>query len=122
MPRDPASVDEELVALYRGAEALVFPSYYEGFGLPVIEAMACGTPVVAARATSLPEVVGDVGVLVDPGDPADIARGIEEARERRDELSRRGPERAATFTWARCAEQTVAVYDEVLSSARTTRQ
>ena len=72
----PYAPDEELLALYRGARALVLPSLHEGFGLTALEAMACGTPVVAAGVSSIPEVVGDAAVLVDPLDPASIAAGL----------------------------------------------
>ena len=89
----------ELVELYRRAACLVFPSLYEGFGLPPIEAMACGCPVAAAAAGSLPEVCGDAAVLFDPLDPEAIAAGIDEALRRSAELSARGLLRAATFTW-----------------------
>ena len=80
--------DDELAALYRGARCLVFPSLYEGFGLPVLEAMACGTPVVTTRGGATEEVAGGAAVLVDPLDPDAIAAGIAEAKRRRDELRR----------------------------------
>jgi len=96
--------DEELAALMRGARCLVYPSLYEGFGLPVLEAMACGTPVVTSRGGATEEVAGGAAVLVDPYDPAAIAAGIEEATTRRDELVVAGLERAATFTWRRSAD------------------
>jgi glycosyltransferase involved in cell wall biosynthesis len=96
--------DEELPALYAGAEAFVLPSHYEGFGLTVLEAMAVGTPVVASNVTALPELVGDAGLLVDPGDPVAIADAVERARGD-EELARRGVERAESFTWASSAEQ-----------------
>jgi glycosyltransferase involved in cell wall biosynthesis len=89
----------ELVELYRRAACLVFPSLYEGFGLPPIEAMACGCPVAAAAAGSLPEVCGDAAVLFDPHDPEAIAAGVDEALGRSAELSERGLRRAAAFTW-----------------------
>ena len=89
----------ELVELYRRAACLVFPSLYEGFGLPPIEAMACGCPVAASATGSLPEVCGDAAVLFDPLDPAAIATGVDEALGRSAELSERGLRRAATFTW-----------------------
>jgi glycosyltransferase involved in cell wall biosynthesis len=94
--------DDELLALYRGARMLVLASLYEGFGLPALEAMACGTPVVASKAASLPEVVGDAAVLVDPEDVESIADGM--ARLAADdalakELRRRGPARARLFSW-----------------------
>jgi glycosyltransferase involved in cell wall biosynthesis len=101
---------DERISLYRRAAALVFPSLYEGFGLPPIEAMACGCPVAASRAGSLPEVVGDAAVLFDPHDPAAIAEGILEALARTDELAARGPERAAVFTWDATARAHDAVY------------
>jgi len=105
--------DEELAGLYRGALCVAYPSVYEGFGLPVLEAMACGAPVVTSRAGSTAEVAGDAAVLVDPLDPAEIAAGIEEAVARRDELAARGLARAAGFSWRATAEATLAVYREV---------
>jgi glycosyltransferase involved in cell wall biosynthesis len=104
--------DEELAALYRGARCLVYPSLYEGFGIPVLEAMACGTPVVTSTGGATEEVAGGAAVLVDPHDPTAIAAGIEEAVARRDELRARGLERAARFTWGRVAAETRAVYQE----------
>lgn len=104
---------DELAALYRGAACLVFPSRYEGFGLPALEAMASGTPVVAARAAALPEVVGDAGVLVEPGDPEALAAGVAEALARRDDLAAAGLARARTFCWSHTAARTAAVYREV---------
>jgi len=99
----------ELVKLYRRASCLVFPSLYEGFGLPPVEAMACGCPVAAAAAGSLPEVCGDAAVLFDPLDPEAIAAGIDEALNRSAELSERGLRRAATFTW----DKTARAHDQV---------
>jgi glycosyltransferase involved in cell wall biosynthesis len=93
----------ELVDLYSRAAALVFPSRYEGFGLPPLEAMASGCPVAAADAGSLPEVVGDAGVLFDPLDAEDVARAVEEAIDTADELRPRGLQRADRFTWSACA-------------------
>lgn len=103
----------ELVALYRQAAALVFPSRYEGFGLPVLEAMSSGCPVAAARAGSLPEVVADAGVLFDPKDPADVARGVLAAIERSTDLRHLGVKRAREFTWEACAAVHVRVYREL---------
>jgi glycosyltransferase involved in cell wall biosynthesis len=94
--------DAELPALYAGAEAFVLPSHYEGFGLTVLEAMACGTPVVTSNVTALPELVADAGLLVDPGDPAAIAAAVERAMGDA-ELARRGVERARAFTWTASA-------------------
>jgi alpha-1,3-rhamnosyl/mannosyltransferase len=105
--------DEELAALYRGARCVVYPSLYEGFGLPVLEAMACGTPVVTSRGGATEEVAGDAAVLVDPVDTAAIAAGIEDAFGRRDELRAKGLERAQAFSWDRVARDTWAVYEGV---------
>jgi alpha-1,3-rhamnosyl/mannosyltransferase len=103
--------DLELAALYRGARCLVYPSLYEGFGIPVLEGMACGTPVVTSAGGATEEVAGGAAVLVDPHDVAAIAAGIEEAETRRDELRGRGLERAAGFTWERVAAETRRVYE-----------
>jgi glycosyltransferase involved in cell wall biosynthesis len=108
--------DARLETLYREAAALVYPSMYEGFGLPALEALSRGTPVVASRAASVPEVVGDAGVLVDPSDPAAwrdaIARVFADDDHRR-ALQAAGPARAAAFTWARTARATLDVYRQV---------
>jgi glycosyltransferase involved in cell wall biosynthesis len=102
--------DERLPALYRGALCAAYPSLYEGFGLPVLEAMACGTPVVTSAGGGTEEIAGGAAVLVDPRDSRAIAAGIEEAISRRAELSRRGPERARRYSWDAAAEGTAAVY------------
>jgi alpha-1,3-rhamnosyl/mannosyltransferase len=112
--------DDEPVALYRGADCFIFPSRYEGFGFPPLEAMACGAPVVCSDATSLPEVVGDAGLLVDAGDTDATAAAVGSVlgdRDRAAELGRRGRARAAAFTWAACAEATVAAYTATLRDA-----
>ena len=103
-----------LASLYRGAEALVFPSRYEGFGLPVLEAMASGTPVVASSVGAIPEVAGDAAVLVDPGDPVALAGGIERALADRERLSRAGLERARLYSWTETARRTLGLYRELL--------
>jgi glycosyltransferase involved in cell wall biosynthesis len=104
--------DERLAELYRGARCLLYPSLYEGFGLPILEAMACGTPVVTSRGGATEEVAGGAAILVDPRDPASIAAGIAEADARRDELRRLGLARAQEFGWERVARETAAVYRE----------
>jgi glycosyltransferase involved in cell wall biosynthesis len=107
--------DEELAALYRGARCLVYPSLYEGFGIPAAEALAAGTPVVTSAGTAVAEVVDGAGVLVDPLDVASIAAGGEEADRRRDELVRAGFERARRYTWAAAVEAAVAAYRRALA-------
>jgi glycosyltransferase involved in cell wall biosynthesis len=102
-----------LVQLYGTAAALVFPSRYEGFGLPAVEAMSSGCPVAAARSGSLPEVVGDAGVLFDPDDAAAVAVGVEEALDRAAELRQLGQVRARSFTWQACADVHERLYREL---------
>jgi glycosyltransferase involved in cell wall biosynthesis len=103
---------DELARLYRGAACLVFPSRYEGFGLPLVEAMASGTPVVAAPDAALREVAGDAAVFAEPGALAD---GVRRALAERERLVAAGLERARRFTWEETARRTVAVYREVLA-------
>jgi glycosyltransferase involved in cell wall biosynthesis len=105
--------DVELAALYRGARCVVYASLYEGFGLPVLEAMASGTPVVTSRGTVLEEVAGGAAVLVDPRSAESIAAGIAEAAARRDELVPLGLERAREFTWTRAADSVEALWREL---------
>jgi glycosyltransferase involved in cell wall biosynthesis len=111
--------DEELPALYAEATAFAYPSLEEGYGLPVLEAMAAGTPVLTSDRSSLPEVAGDAAVLVDPSDVDAIAAGLGRLlgdEGLRDELARRGRERAAEFTWARTARVTVDYLRSVTST------
>jgi glycosyltransferase involved in cell wall biosynthesis len=110
--------DEELPRWYAHAECLAFASRAEGFGLPAVEAMACGCPVVASTEGSLPEVVGDAGLLVPAGDPAALARALAEVLT--DPVARlglvvAGRDRARGFSWERTARETLAVYDAVLA-------
>ncbi|MDD5369267.1 MAG: glycosyltransferase family 1 protein, partial [Anaerolineaceae bacterium] len=108
--------ESRLVGLYAGASAFVLPSLDEGFGLPLLEAMACGTPVVAAAAGAIPEVVGDAALLVDPFDPFDIARGLDTILSEPDlchELVEKGFSRAAQYSWERSAEVVQQVLAEV---------
>lgn len=110
--------DDEKRALYQSTDLFVFPSLYEGFGLPPLEAMAAGAPVVASNRSSIPEVVGDAGLLIDPIDVEAMANAITRALDDpglREELRRRGLERASEFAWERTARQTLAVYQSVLS-------
>lgn len=100
----------KLAALYTGAEALVYPTLYEGFGIPVVEAMATGCPVVTSNVSSLPEVAGDAAVLVDPTDTNSIAEGISEAMRQKKTLSAKGIKQAAKFGWEKAAKETLAVY------------
>jgi glycosyltransferase involved in cell wall biosynthesis len=104
--------DAELARQYRGAQCVVYPSLYEGFGIPVLEAMACGVPVVTSAGGATEEVAGGAAVLVDPLDVDAITAGIDEAIARRDELRLRGLARAREFSWAESAGRTLDVYRE----------
>ena len=105
--------DQQLASLYAHASCLALPSLHEGFGLPAIEAVACGAPVVAGRSGALPEITGGAAVLVDPLSPTSIADGMAEAIEARESLVARGRAHAATFSWERTAAETVTVYREL---------
>lgn len=121
--RDPESIvftgfvpDSDLVRLYNAATVLVFPSLEEGFGLPAIEAMACGTPVIASRTGSLPEVLGEAGRYFDPLDASDIARVISAIltdRDERNSIGKIGLERSKQFTWKRAAADTLKIFEEM---------
>ncbi|MCL5961550.1 MAG: glycosyltransferase family 4 protein [Chloroflexi bacterium] len=111
--------DEHLPALVSGASLLVEPSLHEGFGIPIIEAMACGTPVVAANISALPEIAGEAALLVDPMNVRSIARGIGEALSagRQAELREKGLRRVKDFSWVKCARETLAVLEEAHRAA-----
>ena len=111
----------DLPLLHSASELFVFPSLSEGFGLPPLEAMACGSPVVTSNATSLPEVVGDAGIMVNPEDEGALAKAMRDVltnSELRHSLIRRGLQRVQLFSNRRMAEGTLAVYEEVLSGLR----
>ena len=110
--------DDELAAAYSGARAFAFPSIWEGFGLPVLEAMAYGAPVVTSSGTCMAEVTGDVGLLADPASPREIADRLAEAvGPAHDELALAGRERARTFTWSACAAAHTEVYHALIGGA-----
>ncbi len=112
--------DDTLPALYSGATAMVFPSLQEGFGLPVLEAMACGAPVIASNTTSLPEVGGDAAVYVDPRDVGKLVttlKAFDDGAVDVASMRAKGLAQAARFTWERCARETLAVYERVLQPA-----
>lgn len=113
--------DADLPALYSAAAVFVYPSLYEGFGLPPLEAMACGTPVISSNSASLPEVVGDAALLVEPTDTAALAQALRDVLVQpalRADLRQRGLARAAQFSWERCAAETLAVYARVAAQRR----
>lgn len=117
------ATDDELVHLYRTAVALVYPSRYEGFGLPLLEAMACGTPVIASRAASIPEVTGDAALLRDPDDVDGWAEAIASAGDEaaRARMRDAGIARASAFSWAHTADLTVAAYHRAISGRSNRR-
>jgi glycosyltransferase involved in cell wall biosynthesis len=109
--------DADLPALYGRADFFVYPSTYEGFGMPILEAMACGTPVITSNCSSMPEVAGDAAVLVDPLDTTDLATRMLEladSQELRESLRQRGLARAACFSWEKTARETLSVYERLL--------
>lgn len=112
--------DDRLVELYQQATLFVFPSRYEGFGLPVLEAMACGCPVISSNASSLPEVTGEAAILIDPLDATELARAMVQVLSDptvRRHLRERGLRQAARFSWERAARDTIAVYEQVMALA-----
>jgi len=112
-------LDEDLSAIYSGATAFIFPSLYEGFGLPPLEAMQCGTPVITSNKTSLPEVVGDAGIMVDPKDEDALCQAMFNLLNNNtlsEELRRKGLEQAKKFSWGKCAADTAEVYKKIVES------
>jgi glycosyltransferase involved in cell wall biosynthesis len=112
-----ADSDASLAALYIGATAFVYPSLYEGFGIPVLEAMTLGCPVLCSDSSSLPEVAGDAAEYFDPARTDSLRAALESvvgSATRRAELASRGRARAALFSWERCARETLAVYRSVV--------
>jgi glycosyltransferase involved in cell wall biosynthesis len=108
--------DDDLPDLYRGAQIFVYPSLYEGFGLPVLEAMASGVPVITSNRSSLPEVAGNAALLIDPTRPDDLAAAMSAVVSNRalhEELQRKGVARAKDFTWEAVARRTLAVYRSI---------
>jgi len=108
--------DAELPSIYRNAEIFMFPSLHEGFGIPVLEAMACGTPVITSNITGMPEVAGDAALLVDPYSIDEMKVGMERALTDvglRENLTKKGLQRAQLFSWASTAERTLKIYEEV---------
>ena len=114
--------DEEIPKFYNLAELFLFPSIYEGFGIPILEAMACGCPVITSMTGCAPEVAGGAGVLVDPYDPDDIAYSIKRIVEDptyRQTLVERGLEHVKSFGWDRCAAQTLEVFESCMYSEKS---
>jgi len=110
--------EEHLMAVYRQAELFMLVSFCEGFGIPILEAMACGTPVITSKISSMPEVAGDAALLTDPHDPEDMAckmAAIMKSGKLRDDLVKKGFERVREFSWKKTAKETLRLYDEVLS-------
>ena len=108
---------EELPLLYNSASVLLYPSFYEGFGLPVLEAMACGTPVITSNVSSLPEVGGDGALYVDPDNTEEIKeklKNVMEDKELQRELREKGLSRAKQFSWEKCARETYEIYKQIL--------
>lgn len=105
--------DEDLPGLYSGALAFVYPSFYEGFGLPVIEALSCGCPVVISNVSSLPEIGGEAAIYVDPLSAAGITSGIKTALEQTQKLRHLGLEQAKKFSWEKTARETLKIYEKV---------
>jgi alpha-1,3-rhamnosyl/mannosyltransferase len=119
-------VDEEALAcLYSGAAAFVYPSWYEGFGLPVLEAMACGCPVICSNTSSLPEVAGDAAILIDPRDVEGLANALDTVLDDsalQQSLAQLGLKKAAEFSWENTALRTLEVFANVVESRAVRRK
>jgi glycosyltransferase involved in cell wall biosynthesis len=117
--------DDDLLRLYNACDCFVFPSLYEGFGIPILEAMACGRAVACSNTSSMPEVADGAGILFDPGSKSEIARALADIlldAELRARLERRGLQRAPQFTWTRTAERTLEIYQDVAEARRKSPQ
>jgi glycosyltransferase involved in cell wall biosynthesis len=111
--------NEDLSIVYSNAECFFFMSLYEGFGLPALEAMQCGTPVVTSNATSLPEVIGDAGIMIDPKDEDTLCEAmntLHNSEELRNNYSKKGLERSKQFSWERCANEYVEIFKKIATS------
>ena len=107
---------ENLPSLYSKAKLFIYPSLYEGFGLPVLEAMACGCPVITSNVSALNEIAGDAALFIDPNNHQSIAQGIKQVLENnnlRKEMTIKGLQQAKKFSWDRCAKETLKVYEEL---------
>lgn len=114
--------DDDIPALYNAAELFTFPSQYEGFGLPPLEAMACGTPVISSNTSSMPEVIGEAGILLSPKDQAAWTKAMIEVlndKKLLTELRKKGLEQAKKFSWEKCARETIAVYEKVAGAKQS---
>ncbi len=112
--------DEDLAALYSSALVFVYPSFYEGFGLPPLEAMQCGTPVITSNTSSLPEVVGEAGIMVDPHDEDELCQQMLKVYNNslfRDSLAIKAKERAKKFSWSKCAQETIDAYKYAMANS-----
>lgn len=113
--------EKDLPKFYNAADVLVFPSFYEGFGLPPLESMACGTPVITSNTSSLPEVVGDAGIMIDPYDVDTLAKSMYQILtndELKNDMIKKGLERAKMFSWEQAAKETSKMYEEVYNSSQ----
>jgi glycosyltransferase involved in cell wall biosynthesis len=116
--------DEDLPAIYNMADLFVYPSLYEGFGLPPLEAMACGTPVITSNTSSLPEVIGDAGIMIDPYYCDALTKAIYEVLTNeglREDMTKKGFERARSFTWINTAKETLKVYEDIIDLLRNNK-